>query len=233
MNNLRVVDMADNEKPVEKALMYGIDSLSDAELLAIIIKCGTKEHSAIQLAQLILNKDPVYKGIVGLNYLSLDDLTSIPGIGKMKAAQIIALTEISRRMSRNSFKDSLKLKDPKSIADYYMEKVRYLTREKVYVLYLSSALNLLSEEQISEGTIDRSLVSAGEVFKKALRLNASCIILIHNHPSGDPTPSEADISVTKKLIKTGEMLGIIVVDHIIIGDKKYFSIAERGYINEN
>ena len=121
MDNLRVVDMADNEKPVEKALMYGIDSLSDAELLAIIIKCGTKEHSAIQLAQLILNKDPVYKGIVGLNYLSLDDLTSIPGIGKMKAAQIIALTEISRRMSRNSFKDSLKLKDPKSIADYYME----------------------------------------------------------------------------------------------------------------
>lgn len=233
MNNLRVVDMADNEKPVEKALMYGIDCLSDAELLSIIIKCGTKEHSAIQLAQLILNKDPVYKGIVGLNYLSLDDLTSIPGIGKMKAAQIIALTEISRRMSRNSFKDSLKLKDPKSIADYYMEKVRYLTREKVYVLYLSSALNLLSEEQISEGTIDRSLVSAGEVFKKALRFNASCIILIHNHPSGDPTPSEADISVTKKLIKTGEMLGIRVVDHIIIGDKKYFSIAERGYINEN
>ena len=176
MNNLRVVDMADNEKPVEKALMYGIDCLSDAELLAIIIKCGTKEHSAIQLAQLILNKDPVYKGIVGLNYLSLDDLTSIPGIGKMKAAQIIALTEISRRMSRNSFKDSLKLKDPKSIADYYMEKVRYLTREKVYVLYLSSALNLLSEEQISEGTIDRSLVSAGEVFNPTVNSTSALFI---------------------------------------------------------
>ncbi len=158
MENLRVVDMADDEKPVEKALLYGIDHLSDAELLAIIIKCGTREKSAIQLAQMILNKDPVYKGLQGLNYLSLTDLTSIPGIGKMKAAQIMAITEISRRMSRNSFKESLKLNDPKSIADYYMEKVRYLTREKVFVLYLSSSLNLLYEEQISEGTIDRSLV---------------------------------------------------------------------------
>ena len=128
MENLRVVDMADDEKPVEKALLYGIDYLSDAELIAIIIKCGTKEKSAIQLAQMILNKDPVYKGLQGLNYLSLTDLTSIPGIGKMKAAQIMAITEISRRMSRNSFKESLKLNDPKSIADYYMEKVRYLTR---------------------------------------------------------------------------------------------------------
>lgn len=233
MENLRVVDMADDEKPVEKALLYGIDHLSDAELLAIIIKCGTKEKSAIQLAQMILNKDPVYKGLQGLNYLSLTDLTSIPGIGKMKAAQIMAITEISRRMSRNSFKESLKLNDPKSIADYYMEKVRYLTREKVFVLYLSSSLNLLYEEQISEGTIDRSLVSAREVFKKAIKINASCIILIHNHPSGDPTPSEADLIITKKMVKTGEMLGIKVVDHIIIGDKKYFSIAERGYINEN
>ncbi len=233
MENLRVVDMADDEKPVEKALMYGVASLSDAELLAIIIKCGTKEHSAIQLAQMILNKDPVYKGLQGLNYLSLDDLTSISGIKKMKAAQIMAVTEISRRMSRNSFKDKLKLNDPKSIADYYMEKVRYLTREKVFVLYLSSSLNLLYEEQLSEGTIDRSLVSAGEVFKKALKINATCLILLHNHPSGDPTPSEADISITRKLIKSGEMLGIKVVDHIIIGDKKYFSIAERGYINEN
>ncbi len=233
MENLRVVDMADDEKPVEKALMYGVASLSDAELLAIIIKCGTKEHSAIQLAQMILNKDPVYKGLQGLNYLSLDDLTSISGIKKMKAAQIMAVTEISRRMSRNSFKDKLKLNDPKSIADYYMEKVRYLTREKVFVLYLSSSLNLLYEEQLSEGTIDRSLVSAGEVFKKALKINATCLILLHNHPSGDPTPSEADISITRKLIKSGEMLGIKVVDHIIIGDKNYFSIAERGYINEN
>lgn len=233
MENLRVVDMADDEKPVEKALLYGIDHLSDAELLAIIIKCGTREKSAIQLAQMILNKDPVYKGLQGLNYLSLTDLTSIPGIGKMKAAQIMAITEISRRMSRNSFKESLKLNDPKSIADYYMEKVRYLTREKVFVLYLSSSLNLLYEEQISEGTIDRSLVSAREVFKKALKINASCIILIHNHPSGDPTPSEADLIITKKMVKNGEMLGIKVVDHIIIGDKKYFSIAERGYINEN
>ena len=233
MENLRVVDMADDEKPVEKALMYGVASLSDAELLAIIIKCGTNKHSAIQLAQMILNKDPVYKGLQGLNYLSLDDLTSISGIKKMKAAQIMAVTEISRRMSRNSFKDKLKLNDPKSIADYYMEKVRYLTREKVFVLYLSSSLNLLYEEQLSEGTIDRSLVSAGEVFKKALKINATCLILLHNHPSGDPTPSEADISITRKLIKSGEMLGIKVVDHIIIGDKKYFSIAERGYINEN
>ena len=233
MENLRVVDMADDEKPVEKALMYGVASLSNAELLAIIIKCGTKEHSAIQLAQMILNKDPVYKGLQGLNYLSLDDLTSISGIKKMKAAQIMAVTEISRRMSRNSFKDKLKLNDPKSIADYYMEKVRYLTREKVFVLYLSSSLNLLYEEQLSEGTIDRSLVSAGEVFKKALKINATCLILLHNHPSGDPTPSEADISITRKLVKSGEMLGIKVVDHIIIGDKKYFSIAERGYINEN
>ena len=233
MENLRVVDIADDEKPVEKALMYGVASLSDAELLAIIIKCGTKEHSAIQLAQMILNKDPVYKGLQGLNYLSLDDLTSISGIKKMKAAQIMAVTEISRRMSRNSFKDKLKLNDPKSIADYYMEKVRYLTREKVFVLYLSSSLNLLYEEQLSEGTIDRSLVSAGEVFKKALKINATCLILLHNHPSGDPTPSEADISITRKLIKSGEMLGIKVVDHIIIGDKNYFSIAERGYINEN
>ena len=233
MENLRVVDIDDDEKPVEKALMYGVASLSDAELLAIIIKCGTKEHSAIQLAQMILNKDPVYKGLQGLNYLSLDDLTSISGIKKMKAAQIMAVTEISRRMSRNSFKDKLKLNDPKSIADYYMEKVRYLTREKVFVLYLSSSLNLLYEEQLSEGTIDRSLVSAGEVFKKALKINATCLILLHNHPSGDPTPSEADISITRKLIKSGEMLGIKVVDHIIIGDKNYFSIAERGYINEN
>lgn len=233
MNNLRVADMAREERPVEKALNQGIDVLSDSELLAIIIKCGTKEHSAINLAQTILNKHPVYKGLPGLNYMTVNELTEIPGIGKMKAVQIMAITELSKRLSRISFKERLTFNEPRTVADYYMEKVRYLEKERVYILYLSTSGSLLKEHLLSEGSLDRSIVSQREIFSQALKLNAASLIILHNHPSGDPSPSEADLFSTKTVIKAGKILGIKVLDHIIIGDKKYISLAERGFINEN
>jgi DNA repair protein RadC len=230
MNNLRIADMAHEEKPCEKMIESGTEVMSDAELLAVILRCGTRDMSAIQLSQLLLNSHPVYKGLAGLNYMSFKSLTDIPGIGKAKACQIMALTELSRRMSSNSFKSDISLDSPSSVASYFMEKTRYLTRERLYALFMASNNSVIKEKLLSTGTINSSLVSPREVFVEALECNAVNVVLIHNHPSGDPQPSTEDISISKRIKSMGNELGIKLLDHVIIGDMRYVSLKEMGLI---
>jgi len=229
-NTTRIADMAESEKPCEKILSMGAEVMSDAELLSIILRTGTDRISVIGLAQQILNLHPVYKGVHGLNYLSYHDLKSVRGVGKVKAAQIMALAELSRRMNSESFKPKMTFNSPASIADYFMEKVRYLTRERVYVLFLSTNNSILREMVLSEGSVNQSIMSPRELFCEALRCDAVSIILMHNHPSGNPEPSTADVMITSKISKLGDELGIALLDHIIIGDKSYVSMRERDLL---
>ncbi|MBO4591664.1 MAG: DNA repair protein RadC [Eubacterium sp.] len=228
MNNLRIVDMAENEKPVEKLMQYGAEVLSDAELLAIILRIGTNDISVINLAQKVLNNHPVHKGLRGLNYQDIKMLTEIPGVGKVKASQIKAVAEISKRMSTEVAKENVRFDNAYSIADYFMEECRYLQKERVYALFLNTANSLLYKLQLSEGSVDRSIVSPRELFKEALRHDATQVVIIHNHPSGDATPSDIDIMLTKNIYDMGIQLGIPLIDHIIIGDGVYTSLREQN-----
>ena len=227
MNSLRIKDMAKSEKPVEKLLTCGAEVMSDAELLAIILRTGTKEHSAIELAQLILNSNPVYKGLPGLCYTNPTELMKISGVGRTKASQILALTELSKRLSSESFKNTVQLNSSESVASYFMEKTRYLTRERVYALFMSASNAVIKEMLISSGSIDRSIISVRDLFSEALRCDAVSMIILHNHPSGSPEPSLADINISKNIKEAGEVLGIRLLDHIITGDRVYVSLKER------
>ena len=167
---------------------------------------------------------------MGLNYLTTDELEQISGVGKVKAIQMKCLAEISKRMAKASFKPFLSFQSPQSIADYFMENTRYLEKEYVYLLMFDSKHKLLKELRLSEGTINSSLLSPREVFVEALRYEAVFIILVHNHPSGDPTPSRQDIEITESIFKAGKMIGINLSDHIILGNNCYVSLAERGIV---
>lgn len=230
MNNsyLTVKELPTSEQPYEKCERYGASVLSDAELLAVILRTGTKNQRVIDLAVNILNYSTAYPGLKGLNYLTLQELTRIKGVGRVKAIELLCLTEITKRMSKEIHRDSLKLVTPKSVADYYMQDMRHLTREQVLLLMMDSKNKIIKEMIISEGTVNTSIMPTREVFVNAIKYEAVNIILLHNHPSGDPTPSAEDIRVTRKLYEAGNLIGITLMDHIIIGDNRYISIKEQG-----
>ncbi len=227
---LKISNMVADERPREKAVNMGVGTLSDAELLSLILGSGNRDENVISLAQRVLNFHPIHKGLVGMNYLSFHDLLRISGIGKVKACQILAVCELSRRIAMSSRKELVNLSSPEAIAEYFMEYCRFLTREKVIVMFLSASNELIKWSELSEGTVNRALLSSREVFVDALKCNAVNIVLIHNHPSGDPEPSDVDIVVTKRIIEAGKLLGIEVLDHIVIGDRTYVSLHERGFI---
>ena len=230
MNNLRIADMAEQEKPVEKLLSVGREAISDAELLAIILRTGSDEMSAISLAQQILNAHPIYKGLAGLNHRNPKELMDLRGVGKVKAAQILAITEISRRIATTERKDRVIFDSPSTVADYFMEEVRYLERERVYALFMASDNSPFHKIKLAEGSLDRCIMSTRELYKEALQFNAKSIILLHNHPSGNPKPSDADISITKKIYEFGKMVDIPLLDHIIVGDCEYYSFKEQNHL---
>ena len=161
MNSNRIADMVDHEKPIEKLREYGAERLSDAELLAILLRTGTKNESVIGLAQRILNDHPLHKGLYGLNYRHINDLMEIPGVGLTKASQVMALTEISRRMSSEHKKERIRFNDSETVADYFMEQVRYLTKERLYAVFLSTSNEYLHKVVLSEGINNNSEVKEG------------------------------------------------------------------------
>lgn len=225
---LTVKELPESERPYEKCERTGVASLSDAELLAVILRSGTKSQRVVELAVNILNYSTAYPGLKGLNYLTLKELTGIKGVGRVKAIEILCLTEITKRMSKQLQQDSLKLMSPQSVADYYMQEMRHLSREIVKLLILDSKNRLIKDIIISEGTINTSLMPTREIFVNSLKYEAVNIIILHNHPSGDPTPSAEDIRTTKKLWEAGKLIGIQLMDHIIIGDNRYISLKEQG-----
>lgn len=217
-----------SEKPYEKLEKSGAETLSDAELLAIILKSGTHEKTAVELAFELL----VYKsgGLLNLHQMSLQELKSISGIGSVKAIQLKAVAELSNRIVKTIRTQHLQLSNASSVASYYMEQLRHASKENIVLCMLDTKCNFIADETISIGTVNASLVSSREVFLVAMKYKAVQIILLHNHPSGSPEPSTEDINVTKKIRSCGELLGIHLVDHIIIGDNKYYSFNEKGLI---
>lgn len=223
-------ELSDSEKPYEKFLNYGPEYLSDAELLAVIIRTGTRGKKSVDVAQAVLSRKE--KNLLNLYRLSFQELREIPGIGKVKAIQLKCLAEITRRMAKATRAGQVSLKSASSVASYYMELLRHEDREKLILSMFDSQCVLLGEEVISIGTVNASLVSPREIFRKALMNQAVYIILLHNHPSGVPLPSAMDRQVTRRVEQCGEMMGIHLSDHIIIGDNKYFSFKEENLLLE-
>lgn len=219
-----------SEKPYEKCIQYGAQALSDAELLAVIIRTGTMGESAVALSQRILSEFQFPEGILGLLQVSVPELCRIKGIGTVKAVQLKCIGELSKRIARAGFGSRPVFNSAEDIARYYMEQMRHESRERAAVMMLNSKNRLLHELVISTGTVNGSLVSPREIFLEALRYQAVTICLIHNHPSGDPSPSREDVLITRRLREAGELIGIYLLDHIIIGDNSYNSMKERGIL---
>ena len=225
-----VKDLPESERPYEKFMQYGPNKLSDAELLAIIIRTGTKEYQAIDVARHLLVHSKMYTGLKGLNYLTLSDLMKIEGIGKVKAIQILSVVELTKRMSKATNQDDLRMNCPESVAKFYMQDLRHLTIEEIILVFIDSKSRRIKDMIISSGTVNASILAPREIFVNALKYEAVNIILLHNHPSGDPTPSKEDIYTTQRIAEVGELVGIKLMDHIIIGDNRYVSLKERGLI---
>lgn len=226
----RIKDMSKELRPYEKFERYGPESLSEAELLAIIIRTGTRNVHSVKLADQVLHNIDGYEGLTGLTRMTTNQLMSIDGIGKVKAIQIKCVCELSKRIARASYADGVVFNNPKIIADYYMEELRHRDKEVLMALFLNTKHMLIKSLELSKGTINSSLMSAREIFVEALKYNAVYVVLLHNHPSGDPTPSREDIVNTRKVYDAGKLIGIELIDHVIIGDNKYISLNERGVI---
>lgn len=223
-----IKDLPLHERPREKLVKYGVGSLSNAELIAIILRTGYREDTAIDLANKLLSIDRI--GIGYLSHATVEELTTIKGIGQCKAAQVIAAIELGKRISSRGGEDKLKVDSPLVIAELLMEEMRYLRREHFKIAILDIKNQIISIENISVGNLNSSIVHPREVFNIAIKRSANSIILVHNHPSGDPTPSTEDINITHRLIDAGNIIGIKVLDHIIIGDNKYISFKHKNII---
>lgn len=217
-------------KPYEKFLKHGAASLTDAELLAIIIRTGTKNASALSIAQKLLERFEQNRQLNSLHHITIQELMEMEGIGEVKAVKIKCIAELSTRMAKQHAAQTLDFKTPSSIADYYMEQMRHEEVEKVLLLLLDTKLHLMEEYLLSKGTVNASLLSTREVFRHALRAGACKIVLLHNHPSGSCNPSMEDLSVTKKIMEAGNLMEIPLLDHLIVGDGCYLSLKEHGYL---
>ena len=219
--------------PYEKFITYGSRSLTDSELLAILLRTGTRGMNARELGEKVLAESARYgNGLLGLYHIPLNELRKIEGIGEVKAIQLKTVAELSTRMAQAKAKGKLSFHSPASVADYYMERFRHENVEYIMLLLLDSGLHLVSERILSKGTVNASLVSPREVFIHALQAQAAGIMLLHNHPGGDPAPSGNDIRITERIMQIGMLADIPLFDHIIIGDNKYFSFKERNLMTE-
>ena len=218
-------------KPYEKFLRLGPESLSEAELLAIILRTGTHKCSALELAKKVLSLfQGTEGGLNGLHHISLKELMELPGIGEVKAVKLKCIAELAIRMAQERAAVSLNFTSPGTVAAYYMETLRHEEKEKILLLLLDNKMKLIEENVISVGTANASLLSSREVFLNALRCRASNCMLLHNHPSGDPSPSRQDILITRKIKEAGELLDIPLTDHIIVGDGSYVSLKEAALL---
>src|SRR5213080_2217040 len=231
-SNPRIKDMAAKDRPRERLAAEGADALSNVDLVAILLRTGMKGYSAIHIAQQLLAR---FGTLERLARASLGELREVKGVGRDKAIALKSAFTLAQRMARELQQETPLLDTPERIADLLREDNRLFDVEHFQVVLLNTRRKLLRVEQISQGTLDTILVHPRQVFKLAIAANASAIVLAHNHPSGDPTPSEADIKVTRDLIRAGQLLKIEVLDHVIIGratqerPKDFVSLRELGY----
>jgi DNA repair protein RadC len=222
-----IKDYPEDQRPRERLVQDGPKSLSNHELLAILLRTGSKEESVLQLANKLLTS---FEGLRLLKDASIEEITNIKGIGNVKAVQILAAVELGRRIHRIQYEDRYVIRSPEDAANYVMEDMRFLSQEHFVCLYLNTKNQVLHQQTIFIGSLNASIVHPREVFKEAFRRSAASFICLHNHPSGDPAPSREDIEVTKRLSECGKLIGIELLDHLIIGDQKFISLKEKGYV---
>lgn len=215
------------ERPIEMLMEKGEKALSNSQLLAILLNTGTKNKSALVLASELL---AAQDGIKNLNGLSVEELSKFKGIGKTKACRIIAALELGVRISVAKGVENFKISSSSDAGNIYMEELRYKKKEVFRIVCLNTKNMIISHKDISEGSLNSSIVHPREVFIEAIKKNSNKIIVIHNHPSGDPGPSPEDILITNRLVEAGNIIGIEVLDHIIIGDGRYYSFKENAKI---
>ena len=229
MIHTKMKELPCEERPYERCVKSGPEHLSDAQLLAVILRTGSAQESVLELATRILELGGPGEGILGLLHLSLPELMSVKGIGQVKAIQLQCIGELSRRIwKRKAMKSPVRYNEPAQVAEYYQEDLRHKEQEEFHMMLFNTKQNMIGDVALSKGTVNASLATPREIFIQALRFQAVSLILVHNHPSGDPEPSREDILLTRRVEEAGKVIGIAVLDHIIIGDGTYVSIKERG-----
>ncbi len=230
---MKMKEMHPSVRPYERLEASGAESLSDEELLAIIIRTGTKGISAKDIASSILSSDKSPNGLVGLNQLSISELSDIDGVGRIKAITIKACLELGRRSVMSLSNDNrLRFLSEDTACLYFQEKMSFLETEEVHVVYLDTQKRLIEHHVLCKGALNTVGISYREVFRIAVKVNAAGLILAHNHPGGDVNPSDEDIQATRALLKSGQLIGIDVIDHIIIGRGVSISMLKNGYMEE-
>ena len=226
-NSLMIRDFPQDERPRERFIQHGPQSLSNHELIAILLRTGTKEESVLQLSNRLLTQ---FEGLRLLKSATIEEMTGVKGIGHAKAIQILAAVELGRRVTNLAFNDRYVIRSPEDGAKYMMNEMRFLTQEHFVCLFLNTKNQVIHKQTIFIGSLNASIVHPREIFKEAIRRSAASIICLHNHPSGHPEPSREDIEVTKRLTECGKIIGIDILDHLIIGENKFVSLKEKGYL---
>lgn len=226
-HNFTLRDVPSEERPRERMLQVGAQSLSNAELMAILLRTGTYAESAVTLAQRVLKQSGSLRNLVEM---TVDQLTQIKGIGAAKALQLKAGIELGKRIARTTADDKVTIRSPQDVSALVMEELRYLQKEHFICLFLNTKNHVIGQETLSIGSLNASIVHPREVFRAAIQRSSASIICVHNHPSGDPTPSPEDIAITRQLTEAGKIVGIEVLDHVIIGDNRFISLKEKGCI---
>lgn len=230
MNNILIKDIPISDRPRERLLNYGVKNISNEDLLSIILKTGTKNKSVKDLSLIILNK---FKDIRNMKDIELNDILSIKGIGKVKAIEIIASIEFGRRVLEDNNIINISIKNTRDVYEYFNNLLKNKKQEYFYVVYLDNKKKIICNKLLYIGTINGSVAHPREIFKLAYLNSASFIICVHNHPSGDPTPSNEDIVFTNNLIEIGKLNSIPILDHIVIGNNCYYSFFEEYIHNDN
>jgi DNA repair protein RadC len=226
-STIMIKDVPKEDRPRERLLKYGASRLSNQELLAIILGTGTRDESVMTLAGRVLMH---FEGLKLLGEAAIEELTAIKGIGNAKGVVMLSAIELGRRMNQYKPEERYIIRSPEDGADYVMEEMRSLNQEHFVVLFLNTKNQVIHRQTIFIGSLNASIVHPREIYREAVKRSAASIICAHNHPSGDPTPSQEDIHVTRRLVDSGKMIGIEVLDHLVIGDRKFVSLKEKGYL---
>lgn len=220
-------ELPEDSRPRERLLKEGAEALSEIELLAILLGTGSREVTALELASLVMAR---FKSLRLLVDATVEELSEVKGVGPAKASQVKAALELARRLSQFSDLPRPVIKSPDDAAGLVMEEMRHLDREHFRALLLNTRNQVIGTDKVSVGTLNSSTVHPRELFRSAIKRSAASVILVHNHPSGDPTPSREDLDITARLGEAGKIIGIEVLDHIIIGDNRFTSFKAKGLL---
>ena len=225
---LKIQDLPSEDRPRERLILWGPEALSDIELLAVLIGSGTSKEGVLQLSQRLISE---FGGLQPLFQAEFARIRQVPGLGPAKACMMAACFELTKRLTRQCPILRSQIRTPEDIAAIFMSRMRYLKQEQLQASYLDIKNRLLSHRTISIGTLGSSIIHPRDIFRYAIDLPCAAIILVHNHPTGDPTPSQEDIQVTKRIIQAAEIMGIPLLDHVIIGDGRFVSLKEKGLLH--